>query len=899
MPRNFDAPRFSVARTASGSFSSLAPGARPSGKLAAVAALLAIAILAADLALPLGIAAGVPYVAVVLLGWWFNKTRYIFLLATVCSLLTLAGYFYSPDGGTAWMVLSNRAIAVCMIWATAVLVAMAKGATKQAQGTAAHLTAVMKNSAAGIVTIDARGTITSFNPAAERLFGYSATAAVSKKITMLMPEEEAVVHPHDRAKRPGAAAHKVVGKTRELTARRADGSVFPIEISVGEMHHGGEPHFVGFIIDISERKKAENALKSSEQRFRDIAEIAGDWIWETDEDGRYTYFSDQMAKVTGLKAEDILGKTRKDLPWADDNDPEWWQLDETISAREPFRDFSFAVRGPNITTRQVRISGKPIFNAAGEFDGYRGTGTDVTAQIEAEREAAQKTRLLHTTFENISQGINVVDADGRLAAFNSRFLELFELPPGTVATGMPADQITRYLAARGEYGPGNVDELTARRTNVLRHGEPHTDEHIRPNGTVLERRTNPLPGGGFTTTYTDITDRKRVEEEYRHAQKMEAIGRLIGGVAHEFNTQLTAIGGFAHLVHRQADKPELVREWTTDIISAADQAAGLTSQLLSFSRKQILEPKVVSVAKVLEETAVLAGPLVGGPVSLDIEMPDQEICVRVDPGRLVQALLNLAINARDAMPDGGSLSIACRLAELDQAATAGFEQAEPGRYVAISVTDTGSGIGEDALAQVFEPFFTTKDEGEGTGLGLAMVYGMVQQSGGVITVDTEVDRGTVFTIYLPHLDADTASLRETIGGKDALLGCETVLLVEDDAATRHLMRITLESLGYTVLAANDGMKAAEIFQQHHAAIELLVADVSLPGLDGGALADMLVAETPDLRVIFTAGEEDTGLAEEPDLAEDSVLLIKPVDPEDFAKTVRDVLDSAPLRTSAA
>ncbi len=342
-----------------------------------------------------------------------------------------------------------------------------------------------------------------------------------------------------------------------------------------------------------------------------------------------------------------------------------------------------------------------------------------------------------------------------------------------------------------------------------------------------------------------------------------------------------------------------MREWSQDIISAADQAASLTSQLLSFSRKQILEPKVVSVAKILEDTAVLIGPLVGGPVSLDIEIPEKEICVRVDPGRLAQALLNLAINARDAMPDGGRLSIRSHLADLDETAIAGFEQAEPGRYVAISVTDTGTGIGEDVIAQIFEPFFTTKEEGEGTGLGLAMVYGMVQQSGGVITVDSEIGRGTIFTIYLPHLDGDMTGLREVAEGKDAPIGYETVLLVEEEAAARRLARITLETLGYTVLATNDGMKAAEIFQQHGSAIDLLVVGVSLPGLDGGSLANMLTADTPDLRVLYTAGEANTGNEEEADRVDCGRLLIKPFDPEELAQTVREILDSAPLQTSAA
>ena len=783
--------------------------------------------------------------------------------------------------------------------ATTKLLATAEAAEATAQDVAERLGAVLNNSVVSIVTIDGQGTIVSFNPAAERLFGYSAADAVSNDVTMLMPEEIAVVHQHHLAHRTNPAAAMVIGRTRELIARHADGSVFPVEISLGEMRLGDRINFVGFIVDISERKRAENALKSSEQRFRDIADIASDWIWETDKHGRYTYFSGKMEKVTGLNAEDLLGKTRKELPWADDNDPKWWQHHETISAREPFRDFYFDIRGPNIETRQVRISGIPIFNAVGEFDGYRGTGTDVTAQLEAEREVIQKTHLLRTTFDNISEGIILVDADGQVAAFNSRFQELFELPPETIATGMPYRQIAHYLATRGEFGSGDVDELVDRRMKALMQDRPHIDEHSRPNGTVLERRMNPLPGGGFTATFADITARKQIEEEFRQAQKMEAIGRLVGGVAHEFNNLLTAIGGFAHLVHRQADNPEVVREWSQDIISAADQAASLTSQLLSFSRKQILEAKVVSVAKVLEDTAVLIGPLVGGPVSLDIEIPEKEICVRVDPGRLAQALLNLAINARDAMPDGGRLSIGSDLADLDETAIAGFEQADPGRYVAISVTDTGTGIGDDVIAQIFEPFFTTKEEGEGTGLGLAMVYGMVQQSGGVITVDSEIGRGTVFTIYLPHLDEDMTGLRELAEGKDALIGCETVLLVEEEAAARRRARITLETLGYTVLATNDGMKAAEIFQQQSSAIDLLVVGVSLPGLGGGALAAMMTAETPDLRVLYIAGEADTGIMAEIDQVANSGLLIKPFDPKDLARNVREILDTAPLQTSAA
>jgi len=203
------------------------------------------------------------------------------------------------------------------------------------------------------------------------------------------------------------------------------------------------------------------------------------------------------------------------------------------------------------------------------------------------------------------------------------------------------------------------------------------------------------------------------------------------------------------------------------------------------------------------------------------------------------------------------------------------------------------------IAQIFEPFFTTKEEGEGTGLGLAMVYGMVQQSGGVITVDSEIGRGTVFTIYLPHLDEDMTGLREVAEGKDAPIGYETVLLVEEEAAARRLARITLETLGYTVLATNDGMKAAEIFQQHGSAIDLLVVGGSLPGLGGGTLASMMTGDMPNIRVLYIAGEGDTGTAKEAERVDGGRLLIKPFEPEELARTVREILDSAPLQTSAA
>lgn len=774
---------------------------------------------------------------------------------------------------------------------TAKLLAEAETAEASAQDVADRLSAVLDSSGVGIITIDAAGIITSFNPAAEQLFGYSADYAISRNASLLMPERDIPAHDRALANHPSPAATKVIGKTREVLARRSDSTKFPVEISVGTMTLGDTVNFVGFVVDISERKQAENALKASEQRFRDIAEIAGDWIWETDRENRYTYFSGQMEKVTGLDPKALLGKTRRELPWAGGDDSKWQTLHESMSAHQPFRDFSFEIHGPNIETRHVRISGNPIFDAEGAFAGYRGTGTDVTAQIAAEQEVAQKTNLLHATFDNIVEGIIVVDAESRVAAFNSHYTELFDVPSGTLVIGMPYEQFVRYLAGRGEYGPGDTADLVEHRMTRNQLDRARIDEHVRPNGTVLERRSNPLPGGGFVTTYADITDRRRIEDESRQSQKMEAIGRLTSGVAHEFNNLLTAIGGFAHLLKRQADNPEIVLEWSDDIIGAADQAATLTSQLLSFSRKQIIDPKVISIAKVFEETQVLIRPLMEGSIETDVSIPDEEVRVRADPGQIAQALLNLAINAQDAMPDGGRLSIASRFADLHETDVVGFEQADPGRYVAISVSDTGTGIDEETLGQVFEPFFSTKEIGEGTGLGLAMVYGMVQQTGGVITVESVVGKGATFTIYLPYVDEAMNQAQAVAEGENAPTGNETVLLVEDEAAVRQLASITLESLGYTVLTANDGMKAVEIFQDNMSAIDLLLTGLSVPGLDGRTLAQMLTSEVPNLRVLFITGHDETSSETPSGPTEIGSLIRKPFNPDDLGRAVRGALDS--------
>ena len=794
-------------------------------------------------------------------------------------------------GGIALIVLLMREVGH-----TRTLLVAASTAETRAQDVADHLSAVLNTALTSIITIDTDGTIRTFNPAAEKLFGYKAKEIVSRNISMLIPGPHGDIHDSYVKHYIQTGEDTIIGQTREVTALRRDGHNIQVELSVGEMQSNGEHFFVGFLFDITERKKAEEARRASEQRFRDVAEVGGDWIWETGPDHRYCYFSDQMEKITGLRATELYGKSRKNLSWADGSDPKWQKHFSDLDAQRPFRDFTFTITRLGIDPCHVRISGKPIFDSEGRFQGYRGTGTDISAQLEAEAEIDRKTVLLQATFDNMMEGISVIDADGKLAAFNARFVDLFDLPSGTARFGMPFEQIIRFNAGRGEYGPGELDELV-RRQLAPTEGEPRTTEHTRPNGSVIEIRSNPLPDGGCVITYADVTNRKQVEEEFRQAQKMEAIGRLTGGMAHEFNNLLTAIGGFAHLTKRWAHDPERVEEWCGDIISAADQAASLTSQLLSFSRKQILEPKIVSIGRVVEDSQSLIRQAMEGEMSatfnVTFDIADRHLHVKTDPGQLSQVFLNLAINARDAMPKGGTLSIATHQAELNDVAVAGFDSARPGLYAAISVSDTGSGIDEETKAQIFEPFFTTKEVGEGTGLGLSMVYGMVQQSGGVITVDSEVGVGTTFTIYLPLADPAESVEHEDFGDPALVSrGNETILIAEDELAIRQVARVSLEALGYTVLTADDAFKAIGIFEKHGDAIDLLVTDLNMPGMNGRQLAHELVGKKPGLKVIFVTGFDPSAFAASGLRASDAPLLRKPFDPDELGETVRRLLDAS-------
>jgi CheY-like chemotaxis protein len=372
---------------------------------------------------------------------------------------------------------------------------------------------------------------------------------------------------------------------------------------------------------------------------------------------------------------------------------------------------------------------------------------------------------------------------------------------------------------------------------------------------------------------------------------MEAVGQLAGGVAHDFNNLLTVINGFSGLAFHQMRGDDPSRECIAQVLKAGERAADLTRQLLAFSRIQVLQPQVLDVNVLLGDLSKMLRRLLGENIGLQLEADAALGLVKVDPVQLEQAVINLAVNARDAMPGGGRLTIETRNAELDQGYVEQHPDARPGRYVRVAVSDSGHGIDAATQARIFEPFFTTKGPGRGTGLGLAMVYGFVKQSGGHIDTESEVGCGTTFKVYLPRADETVPSGRSSQDFVMLPKGTETILLVEDQDAVRLFARQVLLAGGYTVLEARGGEEAFQVAQQCLGPIHLLVTDVVMPRMSGPQLAELLARDRPDLRVLFVSGYADEAMTRCGMAEASSAFLQKPFNRVRLAQKVREVLDT--------
>ena len=387
----------------------------------------------------------------------------------------------------------------------------------------------------------------------------------------------------------------------------------------------------------------------------------------------------------------------------------------------------------------------------------------------------------------------------------------------------------------------------------------------------------------------DTSERRQLEGQLRQAQKMEAVGRLAGGVAHDFNNLLMVIKGHTELLLNALDPSEQITKKIEQIDRSADRATALTRQLLAFSRMQVLQPQIINLNSIIEEMGKLLPRLIGEDIELVIRTDDDLGTVRADASQMEQVIMNLAVNARDAMPNGGKLVIETANAELDHGYMASHPLMSPGPYIQLVVTDSGTGMDAETQAHIFEPFFTTKEKGKGTGLGLAMVYGIVKQSGGFIWVYSEVDKGTSFKIYLPRLDQAEDRIGLTSGSTEVPMGSETVLLTEDEQDVREIAREFLESGGYQVIEAKNGAEAIRLAARHRGKIQLLVTDMVMPGMTGQELAVQLQSEHPGLCVVFMSGYSEHAATEMANADPSVRLLTKPFSRGAMLRAVGEIL----------
>ncbi len=659
-----------------------------------------------------------------------------------------------------------------------------------------------------------------------------------------------------------------------------------------------------------ERRRVDAALIESESRFRTLVEDIEVGVVLHDRDDRIILSNPAAARVLGLTREQLHGVTSADPGWGlitEDGTPCGPEhIPSVVAARtgQPVRNAIIGVRHRVKGTRTwLQVTAAPRLRADGALMHVLVTMVDVTDRKRAEEAVRASSRRLALAISATSDAVWEWNYQTGDTYYSPRWFEMLGLPPDTPMTVdtfrslcHPDDLEPTFVAIERALAPRDTAgyEVEFR----MRHGNG-TWVWVLGRGNAVERDAQGRPAM-VAGTNTDITQRKdaearRRELEARLAQshRMESMGRLAGGVAHDFNNILTVINGYSDLL---LDAPELTPssiEMLSDIRTAGERAAALTRQLLTFSRHQVVTPDTLELNMVVADTERMLTRLIGEHITLDTRMTPEPLWVKADAGQLSQVLVNLAVNARDAMPDGGTLTVTTGLVDLDSAAAlATAHDAKPGRYARLSVADTGTGIPPELRELVFEPFFTTKGPGRGTGLGLTTVHSIVQQCGGMLSVQSEPGAGTRFDVYLPVSDEPAVPEQVLEARPQTVRERKTVLMVEDETAVRHVVQVMLERLGLEVLAATDAQDALRTLDVHDGPIDLLLTDIIMPGLNGRQLAEQVQARRPGLRVIYMSGYTDDAVVQQVVLHADALYIQKPFDSDAIARKVRQALDGA-------
>jgi PAS domain S-box-containing protein len=670
---------------------------------------------------------------------------------------------------------------------------------------------------------------------------------------------------------------------------------------------GKSIRMVGTILDITERKRTENALKKSTEQFVKMFRGSPDVVVLSDVGAgdRIVDVNDAFANTTGYGRDEAVGRTTRELGlWADDTERAEFINRFRADGRVSNFEFHFRRRTGDIGVGLV--SSEPI-----ELDGKRhrlSVIADITKQRTTE-EALDRTKeaLMNAEthyrrlFDSLSDASLVfqLEKDG----LSSRCIDANDR--ASYLLGYTREELL-HLRVMDIDPPEDHHTAPAVARQLFTHGHSVREQAlVAKDGRRLPVEINShvfdLHGAPtMISCIRDVSERKqaeaanaKLEEQFRQAQKLESVGRLAGGIAHDFNNLLTIINGYTGFLLKELNGTDPLRSYAEQIGSAGQRAAGLTRQLLAFSRKQVIQPRVLDLNTIVKDAAPLLQRLIGEDISFRTHQDPALGQVMADPVQIHQVVMNLAVNARDAMPDGGILRVETANVELDGEAGAAVDRGTPpGRYVLLTVTDTGCGMDETTRRQIFEPFFTTKEVGKGTGLGLATVYGIVRQSAGWIDVRTEVGVGTSFQLYFPRIDAELAT--PDLGtSAPAICGGETILVVEDQTAVRGFISAALNEFGYRILEASGGEEAFAIAHRDAGPIHLLLTDVVMPGMKGKELSERLTEAHPNLKTLFMTGYGADVIAHRGVLDPGVAVIYKPFSPDELAGKVREVLSTVP------
>ncbi len=787
----------------------------------------------------------------------------------------------------------------------------------QRKETERRLRLITENIHDAIWTRDFDLNYTYLSPSIFRLTGYTAEEIMQAPPNSLLPHEDyqrihqelvnqleyAKAHPFEK----GETCH------REIQTRHKDGREIWLEISANfNRDENGIPfEIIGITHDVTARKKAEAAFKDSEKRYRMIVENMHDTIWTMDLNLNYTYQSPSEIRVTGYTPEEIMN-----IPIDKALTPESFIRVSQLFIEELEKEFS----GEPVNPDRSRIIEVEVYHKNGgtiwqeisaSFSRDENgkpleimlVGRDITARKKMEAALKDSEKRYRMIVENMQDTITLLDLDLQY---------LYQSPSEIRVTGYTPEEIMQ-IPIEEQLTPESYAEgmkLLAREIEKEFSGEP-VDPHRsisveiecyrKDGGTVWLEETvtfNRDKGGkpvAILMAGRNITERKKAELERDklaaqlfQSQKMETVGRLAGGVAHDFNNMLNVILGYIDLAKMRLPTENPIYSDLLEIEKAATRSRDLTAQLLAFSRKQIISPRVVNLNALVAETQKSITRLIGEDIDLKFYPGDDLWAIKFDPVQIEQILINLAVNARDAMPQGGRLLLETSNVEIDTSLCETQLDIIPGKYVLLSVSDTGTGIHKENIPFVFEPFFTTKDVGKGTGLGLATVYGIVKQNDGFISVYSEPDRGSAFKMYLPRTD-EAPAVTGKPSEQPAQPGSGTILLVEDDEMVLKMVSDMLEALGYMVIATENPQDALSLCEKAAAPIDLVITDVVMPQMSGKELRDKLIVIRPDLKVLFMSGYTSTIIAQHGILEEGMQFIQKPFSINLLAEKVKQMM----------